>query len=64
MMILGALLGMVMSTRQVLLHIKPGDPGYGGTVLGLHFYTWALITFFIGLFFVHETRHVRIHEEH
>lgn len=49
LMILGALLGMIISTRQVLLHIEPDDPGYGGTVLGLHFYTWALITFLIVL---------------
>ena len=51
LMILAALLGIVMSTRQILLHIIPGDPGYGGTVLGLHLYTWALITFFIVLIY-------------
>lgn len=51
LMILAALLGMVMSTRQILLHIIPGDPGYGGTVLGLHLYTWALITFIIVLIY-------------
>ena len=51
LMILAALLGIVMSTRQILLHIIPGDPGYGGTVLGLHLYTWALVTFFIVLIY-------------
>lgn len=51
LMIIAALLGIVMSTRQILLHIIPGDPGYGGTVLGLHLYTWALITFFIVLIY-------------
>jgi disulfide bond formation protein DsbB len=45
--LLAALAGSVMSGRQVLLHILPGDPGYGSAVLGLHLYTWALITFFI-----------------
>jgi len=51
LMIMAALLGIVMSSRQILLHIIPGDPGYGGTVLGLHLYTWALITFFITLIY-------------
>ncbi len=45
--LLAALAGAVISTRQVLLHILPGDPGYGSAVMGLHLYTWALITFFV-----------------
>lgn len=46
--LLGALVGGAeVSVRQILLHIKPGDPGYGAPVLGLHLYTWALITFII-----------------
>lgn len=45
MSLFGALLGAAISTRQVLLHILPGDPGYGGTVLGLHLYTISLIVF-------------------
>ena len=46
--LLGALVGGAeVSVRQILLHIKPGDPGYGAPVLGLHLYTWALITFVI-----------------
>ena len=44
--VLSALAGMVSAARQVLLHIAPGDPGYGSPFLGLHFYTWALVTFF------------------
>lgn len=51
LMIVAALLGMSMSGRQILLHITPGDPGYGGTVLGLHLYTWAFITFAIVLLY-------------
>ncbi|MCK7597942.1 hypothetical protein M0G74_11725 [Microbulbifer sp. CAU 1566] len=39
--------GMVSSARQVLLHIAHGDPGYGSPFLGLHFYTWALVGFFV-----------------
>ena len=40
-----AVLGACMSGRQVLLHIAPGDPGYGEPVLGMHLYTWALVVF-------------------
>jgi disulfide bond formation protein DsbB len=43
--IISALLGVVASGRQVLLHILPGDPGYGQALLGLHLYTWCLIAF-------------------
>jgi disulfide bond formation protein DsbB len=50
-MMLGALLGASISIRQVELHILPGDAGYGGTVLGLHLYTWALVTFIIVLIY-------------
>src|ERR1700687_3678426 len=37
--------GAVFSTRQVLLHIMPGDAGYGTALLGYHFYMLALIGF-------------------
>lgn len=43
--LLAAVAGAVVSTRQVLLHIMPGDPGYGTALLGYHYYTWALIGF-------------------
>jgi hypothetical protein len=29
----------------VLLHIMPGDAGYGSALLGYHYYSWALIGF-------------------
>lgn len=45
MSIAASLGGMVASGRQVLLHMAPGDPGYGSTLLGMHFYTWAFIAF-------------------
>lgn len=45
MIILAALGGAIAAGRQVLLHIGPGDPGYGPPLLGMHFYTWALILF-------------------
>jgi disulfide bond formation protein DsbB len=43
--LLGAAAGVVVSSRQVLLHIMPGDPGYGSALLGLHYYSWAMIGF-------------------
>lgn len=45
MIILAGLCGSFVSTRQILLHIMPSDPGYGGTQFGLHLYTWALVVF-------------------
>lgn len=49
--IVGALLGAFMSARQILLHILPGDPGFGTAILGLHLYTWALVSFVVVLVF-------------
>ena len=43
--LLGALFGMAVSGRQVMLHIAPGTGAYGSVVLGLHFYSWAFILF-------------------
>jgi disulfide bond formation protein DsbB len=43
--LLAAVAGMMVSTRQILLHILPGDAGYGSALLGYHYYTWALIGF-------------------
>ncbi len=51
LMILSALLGALMSTRQIELHILPGESGYGEAVLGFHLYTWALITFVIAILY-------------
>jgi disulfide bond formation protein DsbB len=45
MSLLAALAGAAFATRQVLLHIMPGDPGYGSALFGFHYYTWALIGF-------------------
>jgi disulfide bond formation protein DsbB len=47
--LLAALAGAAFAARQVLLHIMPGDPGYGSALLGLHYYTWALIGFCIAI---------------
>ena len=44
-----AIAGAAFATRQVLLHIMPGDPGYGSALLGFHYYTWALIGFCVAI---------------
>lgn len=46
--LLGSVAGAAVSLRQILLHIAPGDPGFGSAVLGLHMYTWAFVAF-VGL---------------
>lgn len=43
--IIAALAGATMSGRQVLIHIAPGDPGYGEPMLGMHLYSWAFVVF-------------------
>jgi len=43
--IIAALAGVGIASRQILLDIQPGDPGFGCTVLGYHFYNWAFIFF-------------------
>jgi disulfide bond formation protein DsbB len=43
--ILGALFGLVASGRQVLLHVMPGDKGYGSSLLGAHLYSWNFVFF-------------------
>ncbi len=46
-MLIAALYGGSVSVRQILLHIVPGTGHYGSPVLGLHYYTWAAICFFL-----------------
>jgi disulfide bond formation protein DsbB len=43
--LLAAAVGAAFSTRQILLHILPGDAGYGTALLGYHYYSLALIGF-------------------
>src|SRR3954468_3435869 len=43
--LLAAVAGAVFSSRQVLLHIMPGDRGYGTALFGYHYYTLALLAF-------------------
>ncbi|WP_444915706.1 disulfide bond formation protein B [Microbulbifer sp. TRSA007] len=44
---LSALFGTATALRQVSLHIIPGTPGYGDPLMGYHYYTWALIIFYM-----------------
>lgn len=41
--LLGALFTSFVALRQILLHITPGDPGFGTAIFGLHLYTWSFI---------------------
>ena len=46
---LAAVAGAAVSVRQILLHILPGDPGFGSATFGYHYYTWAFILFAVAL---------------
>ena len=46
-LIISSLYSMAVATRQVFLHIMPGDSGYGSKFLNLHFYTWNDIISFL-----------------
>jgi len=45
MSIVASVMGMIISTRQILMHIMPGDPGYGTPMFGMHLYSWAWVVF-------------------
>ncbi len=47
--LLTAAAGAAVAIRQMLLHIMPGDPGYGSALLGYHYYTWAFIGFAVAI---------------
>ena len=49
LVIIAALAGAGIAGRQVLLHVAPGDPGYGSAILGYHFYTWAFVCFAVAI---------------
>lgn len=51
MVILSAMTGAGVSLRQVLLHIAPGDAGFGSAVFGYHMYTWGFIAFMASILF-------------
>ena len=47
--LLAAIAGAAFAMRQILLHIMPGDPGFGSALLGYHYYTWAFIGFALAI---------------
>ena len=47
--LLTAAAGAAFASRQVLLHIMPGDAGYGSALLGYHYYSWAFIGFAVAI---------------
>ena len=49
LMLLTSLMGMSIAVRQILLHILPGDAGYGSPILGIHLYTWTAMFCFTSL---------------
>lgn len=49
--LLSAIAGAVFAARQILLHVAPGDTGYGSALLGYHYYTWAFIGFAVAIAF-------------
>jgi len=49
LVIIAALMGGAIAARQILLHIMPGDPGFGSAFLGMHFYTWAFLCFVMAI---------------
>ena len=50
--LLTAAAGAAFAMRQILLHIMPGDPGYGSALLGYHYYTWAFIGFAVAIILI------------
>ncbi|MFD9726440.1 disulfide bond formation protein B [Streptomyces sp. NPDC059072] len=45
MSLVAVIAGSFASWRQTMLHVLPGDKGYGSEVFGLHLYVWAWILF-------------------
>jgi disulfide bond formation protein DsbB len=52
MILVSGLLGAGTALRQMLVHIGPGDAGYGSPLLGIHFYTWAFVAFAASILYV------------
>jgi len=52
LVLLAAAIGFTFAVRQVLLHIAPGDPGFGSAILGYHYYTWAAAVFGVAIMIV------------
>ncbi len=52
LVIIGVLVGVTFSIRQILLHICPvaGEAtGYGDPVFGMHLYSWGVVIFVLSI---------------
>lgn len=47
LMVLSGAFGLGVAVRQVVLHIVPGTGSYGNAFLGLHYYSWSAMLFFL-----------------
>lgn len=47
--LIAAVMGAGFAMRQVLLHIMPGDEGFGSALFGLHYYSWAFVCFAVAI---------------
>ncbi|MFK0570775.1 disulfide bond formation protein B [Endozoicomonas sp.] len=45
LLLLSAVFGATVALRQVSLHVIPGTLSYGEDFFGMHFYTWAFVSF-------------------
>jgi len=50
--LLAAVFTAFASMRQILLHIAPGDGGYGSPIFGLHMYTWVFIMAMLAIIYI------------
>src|SRR5207237_10020354 len=48
--IISAILGMLVSLRQISLHICPQFPPYGEPILGYDLYFWSFVVFVSAIF--------------
>ena len=46
MIVAASLFTISVAMRQTMLHIAPGDPGYGTMLFGVHLYTWNVLLLF------------------
>lgn len=61
LVLLSSLLTGAIATRQTLLHILPGNPGYGSTLFNFHFYTLAVASSLAVIVFVAVLLMFKIH---
>lgn len=50
--LLAAVFTSFAALRQICLHILPGSGGYGGTLFGMHLYTWVFIACIVAIIYI------------